>query len=223
MFPGSLRVEYTLPVPASSTLGQQQIMTVFRHYESAITKAGGKRLNIAPSIESWFDVNAKLFVYEVPTPEGPRQLGLWLQSGGAEQFLMFIAPPRTDKAVAGDELAQRLKAFGRVPLYLQFDTGRAELKADGRQVVQDVVALMRAEPALQLSVEGHTDNVGQAASNQTLSQARAAAVRDAIVAQGIAAKRLAATGHGQGRPIADNGVEAGRAVNRRVELVRVMR
>jgi len=71
-----------------------------------------------------------------------------------------------------------------------------------------------------MRVEGHTDNVGRAAANQTLSQQRAEAVVAWLAARGIDAARLGAAGLGDSKPLADNGSEEGRAKNRRVELVK---
>src|SRR3546814_2884802 len=73
------------------------------------------------------------------------------------------------------------------------------------------------DPLPILSVDGHTDNTGDVDHNLALSKARAAAVVDAIVDQGIDGSRLLSEGFGQARPIADNDTEAGRASNRRVE------
>jgi outer membrane protein OmpA-like peptidoglycan-associated protein len=71
-----------------------------------------------------------------------------------------------------------------------------------------------------VSIEGHTDNVGTASSNKTLSENRAKSVLDAIVARGIEKSRLSAKGWGQEKPIGDNKTEEGRAKNRRVEIVK---
>ena len=84
----------------------------------------------------------------------------------------------------------------------------------------EVVKLLQASPALRLGVEGYTDNAGTPAHNQQLSEARAREVVRTITAQDIAADRLQAAGFGQSRPLADNATEAGRAKNRRVELVK---
>lgn len=84
----------------------------------------------------------------------------------------------------------------------------------------EVVKLLQANPALRLAVEGHTDNAGTPAHNQQLSEARAHAVVTALAAQGIATGRLQSAGFGQTKPLADNATEAGRAQNRRVELVK---
>ena len=84
----------------------------------------------------------------------------------------------------------------------------------------EIVTLLQASPTFRLAVEGHTDNAGTPAHNQTLSEARAREVVRTIVAQGIATSRLQAVGFGQSRPLADNATEEGRARNRRVELVK---
>ena len=69
-----------------------------------------------------------------------------------------------------------------------------------------------------VGIEGHTDNVGNAAANQALSARRAEAVKAYLVGKGIAADRLTATGYGQERPVADNSTINGRAENRRVDF-----
>lgn len=81
--------------------------------------------------------------------------------------------------------------------------------------------LLADSPDLRLAVQGHTDNTSTPAHNQQLSEARAQAVAAALAAQGIAAGRLQPAGFGQTRPLADNATEAGRALNRRVELVKL--
>ena len=80
--------------------------------------------------------------------------------------------------------------------------------------------LLTTNPSLNLTVEGHTDNVGIPDYNKRLSDARAKSVVAALSAQGIDSRRLRAAGFGQEKPIADNSTDAGRAQNRRVELVK---
>lgn len=125
------------------------------------------------------------------------------------------------QVVSANELLDELNKNGFVALYINFDTGKAELKQDGTATVKEIATLMKNNPDLKLSVEGHTDNVGNAASNKQLSEARAKSVTAAITAAGIDAKRLNAAGFGQEKPVADNRTEAGRAKNRRVELVKL--
>lgn len=117
------------------------------------------------------------------------------------------------------DLAQALGASGCVALDgLYFDFGSAHLRGESAAVLDEVVRLARARPELSLVLEGHTDDVGDAAANLALSAARAEAVRQALVARGIEAARLAAAGLGESQPVAGNDTAAGRASNRRVNL-----
>ena len=79
---------------------------------------------------------------------------------------------------------------------------------------------MKIDLALKISIEGHTDNVGDAVSNKKLSDSRAKSVMDALIARGIDKTRMSAKGWGQEKPVADNRTEDGKAKNRRVEIVK---
>lgn len=101
-----------------------------------------------------------------------------------------------------------------------FDTGLFSLKPDARQTLDEAAARVKKFAGTPVVISGHTDSVGDDASNLRLSQRRAEAVRDYFVQQaGIDAKLLSVKGHGEAQPIADNGTEAGRARNRRVEVL----
>ncbi|HEY0181574.1 MAG TPA: OmpA family protein [Rhodopila sp.] len=80
--------------------------------------------------------------------------------------------------------------------------------------------MLTANPRLQLTIEAHTDSIGQPAHNQALSADRAGAVRTWLVAHGVDATRLTSTGLGDSKPIASDATEDGRTQNRRVELLR---
>jgi OOP family OmpA-OmpF porin len=124
------------------------------------------------------------------------------------------------QVVSANQLLDELNRNGYVALYINFDTGKADLKDDGVATVKEIVKLLNGNPGIKLSVEGHTDNVGDAASNKKLSEARARSVASAIIAGGVANTRLTSVGYGQEKPVADNRSEEGRAKNRRVELVK---
>jgi outer membrane protein OmpA-like peptidoglycan-associated protein len=118
------------------------------------------------------------------------------------------------------DLASTLRSKGSVDVYgLYFDFGSAALRPESAPVLDQIAALLKQDAAIRLSVEGHTDNVGDAASNQRLSQERAQAVVAALGTRGIPAARLSAVGRGAAQPVADNATPVGRAKNRRVTLV----
>ena len=77
---------------------------------------------------------------------------------------------------------------------------------------------MAADNSLKLDIDGHTDNVGKAEKNQSLSEARAASVKAYLVSKGVDESKMTSTGHGQDMPAVDNKTAAGRAKNRRVEM-----
>ncbi len=100
-----------------------------------------------------------------------------------------------------------------------FDTGKYTLKPDAKVKLAKVSGILQAYPNLKLQVEGYTDNVGSAPYNQKLSENRAQATGDFLVAQGVPLANVTATGFGLNNPVADNSTAAGRAQNRRVQLV----
>lgn len=158
-----------------------------------------------------------------------------VQGGGKTYVAIAASPAYTDLHVletAGmdggmvevnaEALAAGLESEGKVTLQgIYFDTGKDTLKPESDAALGQVAALLRAQPKLKLRVVGHTDDQGNAANNMSLSQRRAQRVRDALVQRyGIAATRLTAQGAGSLSPVASNATEAGRAQNRRVELVK---
>jgi len=114
----------------------------------------------------------------------------------------------------------KLNKEGFIALYINFDTGKADIKPESYKIIDQIVQMMKDNPDLKISIEGHTDNVGTAQFNQTLSENRAKAVMNAIIAKGIDKSRLSSKGWGATKPIADNKTEEGRAKNRRVEIVK---
>jgi len=119
-------------------------------------------------------------------------------------------------------LYDRLMSEGKIISYgITFDTGKSTIKPESMTEINRIAQLMKDNPDLKFSVEGHTDNTGNAASNQTLSEARSKAVLDKLVEMGISSGRLKSAGKGQTSPIADNSTDEGRAKNRRVEFVKM--
>lgn len=119
-------------------------------------------------------------------------------------------------------IAKQLSTSGRVAVYgIYFDFNSDRLRSASDPVLREIAAALQSNPAWNLTIEGHTDNVGSPAYNLDLSQRRARAVRQALIARwDVAASRLSTIGYGASRPRASNSTDAGRSLNRRVELVR---
>jgi hypothetical protein len=110
-----------------------------------------------------------------------------------------------------------------LPGNVVFDTGKAVLSPapENQVILNQLKQFLIDNPRVStVRIEGYTDNVGQAAANLKLSGERALAIKQWLIANGIAAERVMAVGFGQEKPIADNSTAAGRAQNRRTELVR---
>jgi OOP family OmpA-OmpF porin len=124
--------------------------------------------------------------------------------------------------VNADGLKSALQSSGKIALYgIYFDTGKADIKAaESKTQLDEMAKLLKSQPALKVYIVGHTDNQGNLDANQALSQQRAQAVVTALAKQyQIAPARLASKGVASLAPVASNADEAGRAKNRRVELV----
>ncbi len=102
---------------------------------------------------------------------------------------------------------------------LNFERASSRIAEDSMKIVVDLAATMKAYPAVVIRLDGHTDNTGSARNNKRLSAERAAAVREALLANGVAGERITTLGLGPDRPIAENQLAEGRARNRRVEVI----
>ena len=114
-----------------------------------------------------------------------------------------------------DEAIKRLNDYAKTIL---FDSGKSSFQKKTYPVLQAITAILKEYPYSNFSVEGHTDSDGTDASNQVLSEDRAAAVKDYLVAQGIESSRLSSKGFGESMPIDTNKTKAGKANNRRTEV-----
>jgi OOP family OmpA-OmpF porin len=122
---------------------------------------------------------------------------------------------------AKSQLSQQLEQTGRARLDgINFDFNSATIQPSSRPLLDQVAGMLKEHGDWKVTLEGHTDNVGGAAFNKTLSMSRAAAVKTYLAGGGVAAERLAAAGFGFDKPVAPNETQAGRAQNRRVEIVK---
>ena len=211
---------------------------VRRNFETLIQQMGGQKVSEGRiptnEIEAWGDEITQGFidglgdvysdpasVYLVRRPEGNIWLHLVLGStGGAYVIGQEKAFAQTATLLPASELKQQLEAAGKVALQVHFATDKTDILPESQPQIAQVVQLLKDDPALKLAVNGHTDNTGEAAHNQALSEGRARSVMAALTTAGIAAERLTAAGFGDTQPVADNTSEEGKARNRRVELVK---
>lgn len=204
-----------------------------RNYEALVKGLGGVKVNtIAPDDPSLkgVDIDKLRFPggsmsydsYQIATPE--RNVWLVLMFSDRDTRLLAVEEKAMRQTVAlttADDMRKALATDGKVTLYIAFDTDKATVRPDGKPAIDEITKLLKADPQLKLAVEGHTDDTGNPAHNQALSTQRAEAVVQTLVRDGVDAQRLRATGHGATRPLADNKDEAGRAKNRRVELIKL--
>ena len=143
----------------------------------------------------------------------------------------FEANSRTERIVrvaAGasmrSAMEQSLGTLRRYDLYgIHFDFDKATMRPESNALIKDIALTLTHNPTWTLQINGHTDSIGDQAYNQKLSAARAKAVAGALIKRGIAARRLQTAGLGPTQPKGDNSTLQGRALNRRVELVRTDR
>lgn len=191
---GSILRAYSL-----KDLSQPQFKAV---YHDALTKAGWEIVR---------EVNSEVIVAHYA--KKGRNIWAYLHCSGSDYDI------RVGKEAAPDQMKASLASACHVALYgVLFDFNKATLQPASDGPLGQVATLMTANPALNVEVQGHTDNVGTDAYNQTLSEARAKAVLAWLTQHGVAAGRMTAKGYGKTMPVADNNTDVGRMKNRRVEL-----
>ena len=194
-------------------------LEVFRNYESALKQAGGTVV---------FADGQRGFYYRLARPSG-EYWGFVGCSGGAESGgcggsthrIVRIAAMEQGVVVSADQIRKSLTDTGKVVFYgIYFDTDKATLKAESEPTLVEMGKFLKANASTKVFIVGHTDMQGAVERNQKLSQERAAAVVAALAGKhGIAKDRLTPDGVGPLAPVAANDSEAGRAKNRRVEMV----
>jgi OOP family OmpA-OmpF porin len=187
--------------------GTSQIQ-VFRNFQTALKNAG-------------FAIDYTNSPGEIVAHKG--NTWIYLDNKGDYYYQTIVTEKQMQQEVTADasSLGEEINKTGHVAVYgIHFDTGKATIQPDSERILGEIAKLVQQNADLKLRVEGHTDNQGNAAANQALSEKRAQAVVAWLSAHNVPAARLTAKGLGQTQPVADNSSEDGRAKNRRVELVK---
>jgi OOP family OmpA-OmpF porin len=246
---GSWQVDKLLPVDGKVTAIRYNIgdtvssLQVMRNYQSSLQRSGFRELfvcerpcmgennnfsNLSGLVNARdISLNVHRNTQYLAAQRGNTYVSLFIgdYGGGPRVALFVIEKGQMDTglmAVSGaSPMAQALSSQGKVDVYgFLFDSGKAELKPGSAATLAELAQVLRDNPQLRIQLIGHTDDVGGAEPNQTLSLARAQAVSAALISeQGIAPDRMRADGKGATQPLAPNSDEAARARNRRVEIV----
>lgn len=236
------RILYRVPAERSplevlrnyeQALGERGFVTLFRcereacggrNFNHAVTRTTALREQqkeqqylLARLSRAEGDVLAAVYVVQSTAGGGPDR------GRSLVQLEVLEAKPMESRMVVieAPAMQRELSDRGRVAIYgVQFDHDSDRLRSDSRPQLEQIAALLRSQPGLRALVVGHTDASGGPQYNRELSLRRARAVVAALVSEhGIAGDRLLAEGVGMAAPVASNADEAGRALNRRVELV----
>ncbi|MEY3369092.1 MAG: hypothetical protein RI973_2247 [Bacteroidota bacterium] len=160
-------------------------------------------------------------VLNAPIGSGKVRNFLFKAYAGSEEYESQAFVKNVRIAQGGANPYKQLTAEGKIIARgINFDTGKSTLKPESLGALNSIVNMMKEHAELKLEVSGHTDSDGDDASNMKLSQARADAVREKLISLGIDPARLTSKGYGETMPISPNSTPAGKANNRRVELLK---
>ena len=114
-----------------------------------------------------------------------------------------------------EEIQKELNEYAKT---INFETGKTTISKNSEEALTAITAILDEYPNAKFTVEGHTDSVGSAKNNESLSEARALSVKSYLVNNGVDEFRLSSAGFGEQKPVESNDTKAGRAENRRVEI-----
>lgn len=206
-----------------------------RDFGAATVRAGGKemgdyagRCKIVLDASLHNDNNCVVDGYSGKLVKNGKDVWAFMETeddGGAYELRVAERESATASASTGapvaNEMLEKIIKDGFITLHINFDYNRASLKQDSVPIIVQIVEMLKLAPDLNIQVAGHTDSSGGAAANQKLSEMRADSVVKTLMSSGVPQERLSAKGHGESKPVADNKTLAGRAENRRVELIKL--
>jgi outer membrane protein OmpA-like peptidoglycan-associated protein len=196
-------------------------------YDSGVLNGGieGRTMKFAWQEEAE-DRGPAIMVF---SPDGRQMFGLWWREGDTGRGSTWSGTKKSTtvgtcphwSGGAQEQVAKDLQELGRARIYgINFDSDSDVIKDESKPTLDRIAAVLKANAGWKLTIEGHTDSTATAEHNLQLSKRRAEAVKAYLQAAGIEGGRLQAVGLGATKPVASNDTGAGRAQNRRVELVK---
>jgi OmpA-OmpF porin, OOP family len=208
-----LSIQYYLDEGAQDVSGLQ----VVRNYTNAVKKIGGQL------VYQYDDGGYQIVILKVKK-DGKETWAQVTSAGNGYYTVDLVEKQAMEQDVVADaaSMASSINETGRVALYgIYFDSGKSALKAESTAALQEIAKLLKSDPSLKIYVVGHTDNTGTYDANMKLSVDRALSVVNELVTKyGVPPAVLKACGAGPISPVATNSTDAGKALNRRVELVK---
>ncbi|MFV0538654.1 MAG: OmpA family protein [Dysgonomonas sp.] len=215
---------------------------VVKNYQQAISKLGGvevysggmvdkasdllrkNNMTYAKDLYDPYAYNYKQFVLRTSSGNVWIELCHGLNINAIDFTVIFESEmEETIKIVKADELKNTLDKDGKAVLYINFEIDKSTLMPEGVAAVDEIGILLKNDPSLKLSIEGHTDNTGAVSHNNKLSLDRAQSIVKKLGGLNIAADRLKAVGYGSEKPLVSNDTDANKVKNRRVEIVKMNR
>jgi outer membrane protein OmpA-like peptidoglycan-associated protein len=194
---------------------EMSFIQIVRNYENAIKKLNGQILYADNRT-----LNAK-----IDKNGGITYVSVEVFNEGRDYTLLIVENKAMEDEVAINEAAlnKGLSESGKIAVYgIFFDTGKSAIKPESKPTIDEILKLLNKNSTYKLYVVGHTDSDGTVEANMKLSSERAAAIVKALTAAGVQATRLKSAGVGPYSPVDTNRTEAGKAKNRRVELVEML-
>ena len=195
-------------------------LQIIKNYEAAVVKNGGKMIykNTDPTEAN---INASFQLVSNDKEYWVKLDGFGGTANEVEHYGLYILEmEKMKQEVDATKMFEAINKDGFIALYINFETGKSDIKPESQPIVEQIVEMLKQNPNLKVSIEGHTDNVGSDKSNKTLSENRAKSVMNLLVSAGIEKSRLYSKGWGSSKPVGDNTTEEGRFKNRRVEIVK---
>jgi outer membrane protein OmpA-like peptidoglycan-associated protein len=231
---------YSAAIQQNEDYKEGSFLELQRNLENVIQQLGGKQITMSKIPPQALDKLPQKFQVDYVAGLGdifnnPTQTfvvrqankNIWFQltqtgNGNAGLLVAETKPVEiTAKVLNSDQLKTALDKQNKVNIEVNFATDQANILPESQAQIEQVIQLLKNNPELKLTINGHTDGSGDAKHNQALSEQRANAVVKALTDNtGIQQNRLTAKGFGDTQPVAENSTENGKALNRRVELIK---